>query len=74
MDIDADRLLVLVEARPAIYNFNLKEHCNQDVINQLWSEIGQELNITGTLFTVYFPAFFCQQKDMIEKIEEVRGK
>lgn len=52
MDIDADRLLVLVEARPAIYNFNLKEHHNQDVINQLWNEIGQELNITGTLFTL----------------------
>jgi len=62
MDIDADRLLVLVEARPAIYNFNLKEHHNQDVINQLWSEIGQELNVTGTLFTVYCPAFFVSRR------------
>lgn len=52
MDIDADRLLVLVEARPAIYNFNLKDHHNQDVVNQMWSEIGQELNITGILFTI----------------------
>jgi len=46
MNIDADRLLVLIEARPAIYNFNLKDHHNQDVVNQMWSEIGQELNIT----------------------------
>lgn len=52
MDIDADRLLVLVEARPAIYNFNLKKHHNQDVVNQMWREIGQELNITGILFTL----------------------
>lgn len=57
MDIDADRLLVLVEARPAIYNFNLKEHHNQDVVNQMWNEIGQELNIAGILFTLYITYF-----------------
>jgi len=47
-----DQLLVLVEARPAIYNFNLKEHHNQDVMNQLWSEIEQELNINGILYII----------------------
>lgn len=47
MAIDSNRLLVLVKARPAIYNSDLKEHHNQDVINRLWDEIGQELNTAG---------------------------
>lgn len=45
--IDADRLIVLVEARTAIYDYTLKEHHNQDIINKIWSEIANELNVPG---------------------------
>lgn len=52
MDIDADRLLVLIEARPPIYNFYLKEHHNQGIVNQIWTEIVLELDVTDNLMYI----------------------
>ena len=47
MEVDADKLVVLVHARPPIFDFTLKEHHNRDVTNKLWDEIGAELKATG---------------------------
>lgn len=46
--VDPDQLLVLVEARPDIYNFTSKDHHNAEKINKLWEEIGKEMNAQGT--------------------------
>lgn len=45
--VDPDQLLVLVEARPEIYNFTSKDHHNSDKVNKLWDEIGKEMNAPG---------------------------
>lgn len=43
MEIDADKLIVLVEQRPSIYNYTLKDHHNKDRIEQLWEEVSNEI-------------------------------
>ena len=35
MEVGAEKLIVLVEQRPSIYNYTLKEHHNKDMIEQL---------------------------------------
>jgi hypothetical protein len=45
--VDIDKLLVLVEARPEIYNISRKDHHNQDAIAKAWQLIGQAMNVPG---------------------------
>lgn len=47
MDVDAEKIITLVEARPALYNFTFKEHHNRDVIDKLWLEISEEIGAEG---------------------------
>ena len=47
MEVDAEKLIVLVEARPPIYNYTLKDHHNKDVINMFWEEIATEVGSTS---------------------------
>ncbi|XP_069678801.1 uncharacterized protein [Periplaneta americana] len=44
MDIDAEKLIVLVEQRPSIYNYTLRDHHNKNVIEQLWQEVANEIH------------------------------
>lgn len=46
-EVDADRLLVLVEARTVIYDMTMRDHHNLDILNQAWQEIAEELNASG---------------------------
>jgi hypothetical protein len=46
--VDVDKLLALVQGNPAIYNTSLKEHHNINVIGKIWSDIGNELGVSGT--------------------------
>lgn len=50
--VDIDRLLVLVQGNPAIYNSSLKEHHNVDIIAKIWNDIGNELNVPGNYYFV----------------------
>ncbi|XP_046663522.1 uncharacterized protein LOC124356512 [Homalodisca vitripennis] len=45
--VDIDKLLVLIEARPVIYNITGKDHHNQDALAKAWQEIGKELNVSS---------------------------
>lgn len=45
--VDVDKLLVMVEARPVIYDITRKDHHNQDAIAKAWQDIGKELNIAS---------------------------
>ena len=47
MEVDAEKLIVLVEARLSIYNYTLKDHHNKDFINILWEEIAKEVGSTS---------------------------
>lgn len=51
-EIDINKLLVLVQARPPLYNMSIKDYHNKDVIEKLWEEIGQELNTTGKIISI----------------------
>ncbi|XP_069681169.1 uncharacterized protein [Periplaneta americana] len=46
MECDAEKLLVCIEKRPAIYNFNLKDHSNRGVVDKLWEDIAAEMDVT----------------------------
>jgi hypothetical protein len=43
MEIDAEKLIVLVEQRPSIYNCTRKDHHNKDLIEQFWEEVANEI-------------------------------
>uniref|UniRef100_A0A1B6C497 MADF domain-containing protein n=2 Tax=Clastoptera arizonana TaxID=38151 RepID=A0A1B6C497_9HEMI len=45
--VDVDKLLILVQINPAIFNSSMKEYYNIDVINKIWTDIGKELNVPG---------------------------
>lgn len=47
MEIDAEKLIVAVESRPALYNYQLKEYHVKDLIEKLWDEVGREVGATG---------------------------
>ncbi|XP_076069193.1 uncharacterized protein LOC143041239 [Oratosquilla oratoria] len=47
MEVDAEKLIVLVEARPSIYNYTLKDHHNKEIINMFWDEIATEVGSTS---------------------------
>ncbi|XP_039291988.1 uncharacterized protein LOC111045815 [Nilaparvata lugens] len=42
---DTLKLLRLVEERPQIYNFNLADYNNREIIDKKWKEIAQEMNM-----------------------------
>ncbi|KAL1493625.1 hypothetical protein ABEB36_009325 [Hypothenemus hampei] len=42
MEIDTEKLIILIEQRPAIYNFTIKDHHNREIIDKLWGEVAQE--------------------------------
>lgn len=44
-DVDIDKLLVLVEARPEIYDNKREDHHNQDKIDRAWQFISSSLNV-----------------------------
>lgn len=48
MELDSDKLISLIQTRPAIYNFKMKDHHNKDIVDKLWDEIGKEMNASGT--------------------------
>lgn len=54
--VDVDKLLVLVQSRPEIYDMSRKEHHNQDFMSKVWNEVGRELNVPGKLH----PFFYCR--------------
>ncbi|XP_055916630.1 uncharacterized protein LOC129949288 isoform X2 [Eupeodes corollae] len=50
---DVEKLLVLIENRPPIYNFKLKEHSDKCIIDKLWMEIAKEMKTTAECKTKY---------------------
>lgn len=42
-----EKLVVLVQSRAALYDSNVKEHSNKDVVDHLWNEVSIEMNATG---------------------------
>ena len=55
--IDVDKLIVLVENRPIIYDITLVDHHNHDSINNCWAEISEELNVPGVYVTIIVTVF-----------------
>uniref|UniRef100_A0A1B6D1X8 MADF domain-containing protein n=2 Tax=Clastoptera arizonana TaxID=38151 RepID=A0A1B6D1X8_9HEMI len=51
--LDVYRLLFLIEKNPAIYNSTMTDHLDSDVIKNIWTNIGKELNV---------PGYICKQK------------
>lgn len=51
---DHEKLIFLIESRPAIYNYTLKDHSDKRVIEGLWEEIASEMKCTGKLFETKF--------------------
>lgn len=47
MEVDAEKLIVLIEARPPLYNYQLKDHHNRDLIESLWKEISEDMKASG---------------------------
>lgn len=73
MECNAEKLLVLVEQRPAIYNFKLKEHSNRTIIDKLWEEIATEMGHSGKhllhIFIYRFAYFCCHETDPLLKLK-----
>lgn len=47
MELDAEKLIVLVQERPPIYDYTSKEHHNRDIMDKLWQEIGVDMGAPG---------------------------
>ena len=47
MDSNAEKLLVTVEESGPVYDFTMKEHSNQQMIDELWNEEAATLNLVG---------------------------
>ena len=55
MEIDAEKLIVLVEQRPALYNYTLKEHHLKDLLEKCWDEVALEMGgCTGKRKLLFF--------------------
>ncbi|KAL1494908.1 hypothetical protein ABEB36_010420 [Hypothenemus hampei] len=48
MDVDIERLIILVQERPALYNIMMKDHHNRDLLEKLWEEISTEVGVGVT--------------------------
>lgn len=47
MEVDADKLVFLVQARPVLYDCSSKEYHDSSLISKMWEEIGLEMNVPG---------------------------
>jgi len=65
MEIDAEKLLCLVESRQPIYNYTISDHHNRDVIDKLWAEIGEQLGVEGKYIGVIIFLFLLFVKIQI---------
>lgn len=54
MEVDAEKLIVLIEARPPLYNYQLKDHHNRDLIDKLWEEIAVDMKAPGIKLHFFF--------------------
>jgi hypothetical protein len=49
-NFDLEKLIILVQQRPSIYNYKDKQHSNRDVQEKLWNEISNIMKAPGILF------------------------
>lgn len=54
MEVDAEKLIVLVEQRPAIFNYTMKDHHNKDLIEKLWEDVASEIGGVPSKLTCLF--------------------
>lgn len=52
MVLDVDTF-VLVEAKPVLYDYKMKDLFNKDVIGHLWDEVPKEMYATGKTKFLY---------------------
>jgi hypothetical protein len=55
MEVDAEKLIVLVEQRPSIYDYTLKNQHNKDLIKQLWEDVANFLQSCKIISMSYAP-------------------
>jgi hypothetical protein len=51
-DLSRDKLLLLIKEHPAIYDKEHPDHSNKYTIDQIWLNIGMQLNISGKLVNI----------------------
>jgi hypothetical protein len=51
-DLLKDKLILLIKEQPAIYDRKHPYHFNKNAIDQIWLNIGMQLNISGKLLTL----------------------
>jgi hypothetical protein len=51
-DLLKDKLILLIKEHPAIYDRKHPDHSNKNSIDQIWLNIGMQLNISGELVTI----------------------
>ncbi|KAL1517853.1 hypothetical protein ABEB36_001561 [Hypothenemus hampei] len=51
MDVDVERLIILVQERPVLYNIMMKNHHNRDLLEKLWEEISTEVGVGVSLLS-----------------------
>lgn len=42
-----------VEKHPQLYNYNLPEYSRKDVVEKAWSEVGQQMKMTGMYENIF---------------------
>jgi hypothetical protein len=47
MENSDEKFVLLVEEREVLYDTKQKEHRNRNVIDSLWKEIAEEMNMTS---------------------------
>jgi hypothetical protein len=47
MEIDAEKLIVLVQSNESLYNYKLKDYHKKNVSDKIWEKIAEELHATG---------------------------
>lgn len=46
-DMDIEQFIAIIQQRPVLYNHNLKEYHNEDIVDQNWEEVANEMGVTG---------------------------
>lgn len=49
-NFDIEKLILLVQERPSIYNYKHKQHSNRDFQEKLWTEISNIMKAPGIPF------------------------
>jgi len=65
------KLVEAVKRNPCLYDYNLKEYNNRDIVNATWERVAAEMEDTGKHYYYYYISYFTLLSSCFNRFVQV---